>query len=156
MHRSSSSRARRWADSSDATGLALVVCFVVSVAALGSCRCSEHDEDGTLRGPPLTPTAQAWVTSVRTNLPIQMCDHPFFRDCFDIDVEACRREAVRLFDACANEHRAEIPDVPTPVSGKQAGRTIGRCVGRRLELTLRERHLFRDSAQCQQPENMIE
>lgn len=136
--------------------MAIVLCAVLVAAGATSCRCSDSEEEGVLRGPPLTPTAQAWVTSVKTNLPIQLCDHAYFSECFDATEAQCRRQAGRLFDACANEHREVIPDVPTPVSGKQAGRTLGRCVGRRLELSLKEQRLFRDTEQCKEPSNWLE
>jgi hypothetical protein len=126
----------------------------VVAALLGAVvsTCSESDEQGTLRGPPLTPTAQAWVTSMRTSLPPMLCDHAFFQECFDVADDECRRVARQHFDACANEHRTEIPDVPTPVSGSEAGRVIGRCVGRRLELALKERRLFLDTERCKNPD----
>lgn len=135
---------------------AVAVCIVLGVVSASSCRCSDSDVEGELRGAPLTPTAQAWVTNVRTNLPIKLCEHAFFSECFDATETQCRRQAERLFDSCANEHREAIPDVPTPVSGKAAGRTIGRCVGRRLELSLKEQRLFRDSESCREPSNWLD
>jgi len=134
-----------------------MVSAVVALVALGVVvtACSDSDGQSTLRGPPLTPAAQAWVTSVRTTLPLLLCDHDFFKECFDTSAETCRREATRQFDECANENREAIPDVPTPVSGKQAGRVIGSCVGRRLELSLKQSGQFRNNDRCNNPNNWL-
>lgn len=114
------------------------------LAALILCLCASASAQDSI-------SREAWSAYMQDALPEFLChEDSYFVECFEVDIEQCKRSLSELARSCLESLAEHIPDpVRSAQEGHTAGQMIGSCAGSRYDLV--NQALKISTEQCNDP-----
>jgi hypothetical protein len=102
------------------------------------------------------PSRQLWVDAMRRSLPSAFCGNDtFFRSCFQVDAAGCQTRIRDEMDRCLREQPELVPDHINVETGREAGQSLGACVGTGYQTKLAADGKFVDTPVCNDPTHWV-
>lgn len=100
---------------------------------------------------PSTIAREAWISAIRTALPIAFCKpDQYFRQCFNVTQAECEQTALSATRVCLDDLKSQIPEVlKQPGDGAHWGAKVGQCAGSGYEVALSGKRV--QSVKCDDP-----